>query len=57
MENDFDSKLFVNEVTSYKPIASLQQWAFKATVRTNVSRCEETTSKSQAKFVAQHYPE
>ena len=30
MENDFDRKLFVNKVTSYQPIASLQQWAFEA---------------------------
>jgi len=42
MENFLDSELFVNKVIKYKPIDNiLQQCAFQATVRTNVTSKED----------------
>ena len=46
----FDSTLFVNEVCNLKSIdSSLQQCAFEATVRTNVS-CKENVERWVADF-------
>jgi len=50
MENVSESKLFINKVISYEPIASsLQQCSFEATVGMNVT-CKEDVQRWVAGF-------